>query len=232
MHAVIKGCVAFTHGDETVYLRKGALFCLYPGLRYSYRLGEDEENLRMYWLAFQGNQAEPLLERIGFSREKPYVTERWMPEHEQAMTHIQDLVRDHAGYDEILLQSKLYQLFESLSRKAGERVFHHGTTDWLEKCIQYMDTHYMEGVTVTDVVEVAGVHRSHVYQECSNVLGLSPMQYLIRLRMKKSAELLKDRGLNITDIALSVGYRIYILFRAFSKYYGMSPTQYQKRSTN
>ncbi|BCG58243.1 AraC family transcriptional regulator [Paenibacillus sp. URB8-2] len=229
VHAVISGCVAFTHGNETVYLQKGALFCLYPGLRYSYQIAEAEDNLRMYWLAVQGNQAEILIERIGFSREKPYVTNRWTPDHEQVINRIQSMVRDKKNYDEVLLQSRLYQLFESLSHKAGARVVHHGTEHWLERCIQYMDTHYMEGITVTDVVDVAGVHRSYVYQECISLLGLSPMRYLIKLRMKRSAELLQNQGLAITDIALSVGYPdLFSFSRAFSKYYGKSPTQYQR----
>lgn len=231
IHAVVSGSVSLTYGGGTVQLYKDDLFCLYPGLRYSYQIAGDDQQLRMYWLAFQGNQAELFLDRIGFSRESPFVTGRWMPEYEQTLNRIQSLLRNKTEFDEVLLQSRLYQLFEALSSKAVEHPAGKGSSDWLERCIQYMDTHYMEGITVADVVEVAGVHRSHLYQECSRSLGLSPMQYLIKLRMEKSGKLLKDSELNVTEIALSVGYPdLFSFSRAFSKYYGISPKQYQMSS--
>ncbi|CAH1217055.1 HTH-type transcriptional activator RhaS [Paenibacillus allorhizoplanae] len=235
LHAVICGTVSLVHGNETVHLRKGDLFCLYPGLRYSYQLADakDVQQLRMYWLAFQGNQAELFLNRIGLSREKPYVNHRWMPEHSQIMNRIHSMLRDRIAYDEVLLQLKLYQLFESLMGKTEEQTRNLENIDWLERCKQYMDTHYMEGIAVTHVANVAGVHRSHLYQECIRLLGFSPMQYLIKLRMEKSIELLKDREFKVTDIALSIGYPdVYSFSRAFSKYFGMSPTQYQTGATN
>lgn len=231
IHAVVSGSVSLTYGGGTVQLYKDDLFCLYPGLRYSYQIAGVDQQLRMYWLAFQGNQAELFLDRIGFSRESPFVTGRWMPEYEQTLNRIQGLLRNKTEYDEVLLQSRLYQLFEALSSKVVEHPAGKGSSDWLERCIQYMDTHYMEGITVADVVEVAGVHRSHLYQECSRSLGLSPMQYLIKLRMEKSGKLLKDSELNVTEIALSVGYPdLFSFSRAFSKYYGISPKQYQMSS--
>ncbi|MDD9268614.1 AraC family transcriptional regulator [Paenibacillus sp. GCM10023248] len=230
VHAVITGSVSLLHGNETVQLRKGDLFCLYPGIRYSYHLAQanDDQQLRMYWLAFQGNQAESFLTRIGFSKEKPYVNQRWMPEHSQTMNRIHNMLRVRAEYDEVILQLKLYQLFESLIGKKEEQTKSPANIDWLERCKQYMDTHYMEGIAVTNVAKIAGVHRSHLYQECIRLLGFSPMQYLIKLRMEKSIELLNDGEINITDIALSIGYPdVYSFSRAFSRYYGMSPKQYQ-----
>ncbi|SFJ76434.1 AraC-type DNA-binding protein [Paenibacillus sp. UNC496MF] len=226
VHAIIGGNMTLAFDNETVRLRSGDLFCLFPGLRYSYQLAENEDPLRMYWLAFQGSQAEKLVERIGFSRAKPYVTDRWMLEHERTMTAIQDLLRDKAEYDEALLQLKLYQFFVTLSLRASELTKTEETADWLKRSIQYMNTHYTENIAVSDVVKVAGVHRSHLYQECSRLIGCSPMQYIIKLRMEKGRELLKDTGFSVTEIALSVGYPdLFSFSRAFSKYYGMSPTQ-------
>ncbi|MBJ9992329.1 AraC family transcriptional regulator [Paenibacillus sp. S28] len=232
VHVVLGGGVTLAFGGRTVRLRSGDLFCLFPGLRYSYQLAESDDPLRMYWLAFQGNQAEMLVERIGFNREKPYVTDRWLPEHERTMLSIHDLLRDKSDYDEALLQLMLYQLFVALSLQADELSKTVKTSGWLERSIQYMNTHYTENIAVADVAKVAGVHRSYLYQECSRLLGCSPMQYIIRLRMEKGRELLMNTRFSVTDIALSVGYPdLFSFSRAFSKYYGMSPTQYQAQPT-
>ncbi|MBB6733627.1 AraC family transcriptional regulator [Cohnella zeiphila] len=232
VHAVLGGSVTLAYGDGAVRLKGGDLFCLFPGLRYSYQLAENEDPLRMYWLAFQGDQAERLVERIGFSREEPYVIGRWTQEHERTMMSIHGLMRDQAEYDEALLQLRLYQLFVTMSRQAGSQPKTLRTADWLERGIQYMNTHYTENIAVADVAEVAGVHRSHLYQECIRLLGISPLQYIIKLRMERGEELLRNNGLSVTDIALSVGYPdLFSFSRAFSKYYGMSPTQYQAQQT-
>lgn len=233
VHAVLDGSVTLAFGDKTVRLRRGDLFCLFPGLRYSYEVAENDDSLRMYWLAFQGSQAEKLVERNGFSRGKPYVTDRWMLEHERTMIDIHGLLRDKANYDESLMQLKLYQFFVSLSLQAGGQSKTADTANWLERSIQYMNTHYTENIAVANVAEVAGVHRSHLYQECTRLLGCSPMQYIIKLRMEKGRELLRDTRFSVTEIALSVGYPdLFSFSRAFSKYYGMSPTQYQAMQHN
>ncbi|NIK67291.1 AraC family transcriptional regulator [Paenibacillus sp. BK720] len=230
VHAVRSGSIALNYDNETVLLHEGDLFCAYPNHRYSYQMVEEDTVLRLCWLVFEGNHAETLLERIGFSKDRPFLFNRWALGHESIMIQIQDLLRNINGYDEMLMQSKLYQLFDSLSRKSDGQQVKREVTNRLQRCIQFMEKHYMEGITVSDVVEVAGVHRSHVYQECSNVIGLSPMQYLVQLRMNKSVELLKLRELSMTEIALAVGYPdLYSFSRAFSKYYGMSATQYQMR---
>lgn len=232
LHFVVGGQLLFTHGDQTVTLSKGDLFCLYPHLLYSYRLehAESEPPLRMHWLAFSGNQAEGLLERMGLARKKPYLTGILSTEHETLISQIQSLLREKNEHGVMELQSLLYQLFAQLSKHSQAFTSNPGSMDWLSRCVQYMNTHYMEGISVSDVVEVAGVHRSHVYNECIRLLGVSPRRYLIKLRMDKGAELLLEGKMSVTDISLSLGYPdLFSFSRAFCKYFGAAPTRYQKR---
>jgi AraC-like DNA-binding protein len=59
-------------------------------------------------------------------------------------------------------------------------------------------------------------------------LGISPMQYLQRLRMRGGANLLTETDLSVTEIALSLGYPdLYSFTRAYRKYYGTSPTEFR-----
>ncbi|MFC5649708.1 AraC family transcriptional regulator [Paenibacillus solisilvae] len=229
VHAVVSGSILFDYGEGTVHLNQGDLFCLYPGLRYSYRITAGEKQLRLYWLACQGSHAEPLFARIGFSREEPYVRDRWLPSHESEMDRIHELLRTEGGSRyEVQLLSRMYRVFDALGAAPTEASSSSTIADWLARAILYMDTHYTEGIDVADAVKVAGVHRSRFYQACSRQLGISPMQYLIKLRMEKSCELLVDGQLNMQAVALSVGYPdIYAFSRAFSKYYGMAPSHYQ-----
>lgn len=230
LHFIISGSATFLYGNDTVTLSKGDLFCLFPHQRYSYHVNASasDSDLRMYWLAFDGGHAQSVLKRLGLTPELPYLKSIQSYEHEPVIVRIHNLLREkkkNAG--ELELVSLLYQLFAHLSEQPSSSLSTFGSVDWLKRAVQYMDTHYMEGITVADVVEVAGVHRSHVYNECIRLLGLSPQHYLTKLRMNRALELLFDHKLSVTEISLSLGYPdLFAFSRAFCKYYGKSPTRY------
>ena len=64
-----------------------------------------------------------------------------------------------------------------------------------------------------------------------NETGDTPINYLIRLRMKKAGELLEeDPTLSIQTVAAAVGYEdAYHFSKLFKKYYGLSPLYYKAR---
>ncbi|MOA67458.1 DNA-binding transcriptional regulator AraC [compost metagenome] len=50
-----------------------------------------------------------------------------------------------------------------------------------------------------------------------------------RLKMGKGAQLLRVTDKPVTEIALSIGYPdLYAFTRAFTSYFGLSPTKYRK----
>ena len=58
----------------------------------------------------------------------------------------------------------------------------------------------MEGITVTDVVEHAGVHRTHLYCEFIRVYGISPSHYLMKSRMERAVPL-TETDVSVTEAA-------------------------------
>ena len=60
---------------------------------------------------------------------------------------------------------------------------------------------------------------------------MSPVNYLIELRLNRAKELLKYTPLPVNEIALSVGIaNPYYFSRLFKKHTGTSPTEYRKES--
>ncbi|WP_127586853.1 helix-turn-helix domain-containing protein [Paenibacillus koleovorans] len=62
--------------------------------------------------------------------------------------------------------------------------------------------------------------------------GYTFIDYVTRLRLAKSKELLRDPSLKINDIADSVGYQPSYLNRVFKKYEGITPGQYREHVLN
>jgi AraC-like DNA-binding protein len=76
---------------------------------------------------------------------------------------------------------------------------------------------------------------AHVYLSPSRfatifkeALGLSPIDYIVKLRMQRAQQLLLDTHLLIEQVAAKVGYDDALYFsRLFKVHYGLSPRQYR-----
>lgn len=77
-------------------------------------------------------------------------------------------------------------------------------------------------------------HKMHVCErqlqrKFKTVLGMSPMEYVRIMKLKRAAQLLEQRAGNVSEVAFQVGYRNPRTFTAmFSKHFGMSPTEYME----
>lgn len=229
-HFVLSGALTLSSKGETVTLTKESMFCLFPDEKHSYWVHEydPEAPLRLHWLAFNGAQAESLVERLGMTKQKPYLRNKLTDEISELLKTCMKRMGDWQQKDgDLQLQIMLYQLFELLSRPLPNVP---EDKDWLNSCLQYMESHYAEGITVADIASFTGMHRSHLSSRFKHSFGISPREYLIKLKMERAGEMLQSRTLSVTDIALSLGYTdLYTFSRAFSTYYGMSPTDYRSR---
>lgn len=232
LHFVLSGNVRLSYNDQLETLAKGDLFCLHPHVAYSYWQpgASADPALRMNWLAFEGEQAVPFLEQIGITKNKPYLRKRVTPEMEALMGDILAALRSSDQNGSLPLLSMMYELFVLLARPHRSASSTGKDTEWLQRSIRYLNTRFMEGITVSDAVEMAGVHRSHFYTEFTREFGMSPQRYLMKLRMERAAAMLTNPAFSITEISLSVGYPdLYSFSRAFVKYYGTSPSGFRTR---
>ncbi len=73
----------------------------------------------------------------------------------------------------------------------------------------------------------------HLCKICRHYLDKSPTEFINDLRMRRAEELLKDKRLEICDVATELGItslsRFYYLFK---KYYGVTPAHFRKTSDN
>jgi len=127
--------------------------------------------------------------------------------------------------------SKLYEVFDQLviARPPGAANSREKNSyAWIKESETFMSMHYNEDISVQDVADYVGIHRSHFTVAFTKLLGISPGQYLLRLRMTNGARLLEETDFSITEIALSLGYSdIFAFTRAFSNYYRMPPSVYR-----
>ncbi|WP_372630224.1 AraC family transcriptional regulator [Cohnella sp.] len=226
LHFIHDGMLRLEHDGKQTDLRKDDLFCLFPDRTYHYRMLPSDTPLRMSWLALDGDRAKPLLELAGLSPEKPYgrklATPRVKDAAEQTIRTLAEVER-WSPSAALKLQSLVCGLLADLI-PATASVSSAESSGWIGECLEYMELHATEGISVQQVAAFAGVHRSYFTQVFTGQTGLSPIKYLQRIRMEKAKRLLRETSATITEIALTLGYpSLYTFTRAFKMYYRMSP---------
>lgn len=95
---------------------------------------------------------------------------------------------------------------------------------------RYIDEHYNQPVSLKYVAETYHLHPNYFSVLFKNLVGQSFQEYITRVRMEKSGELLR-KPFEIQDVAELVGYQDSRYFsQVFKKYYGSSPTDYMKKN--
>lgn len=98
--------------------------------------------------------------------------------------------------------------------------------------LQDLDKHIAEEVTLPSLARRSGFSAQHLNRLFRKHLGVTPLQYLARVRMERAAELLRDGRLTVAEIARRVGVPDpYYFSRLFHNHHGKSPTQFRQQAT-
>jgi transcriptional regulator GlxA family with amidase domain len=84
--------------------------------------------------------------------------------------------------------------------------------------------------TVKALAEMVGWTENHYSFRFRQVMGVSPLQYLIRHRLELASEMLKSSSLRISEVAYKVGFNSMNYFsQRFRQAYGMVPREYREK---
>jgi AraC-like DNA-binding protein len=93
----------------------------------------------------------------------------------------------------------------------------------------WLEAHAHEAISLDDAAAQANRSPFHFLRLFSRVLGVSPHQYLVRIRLARAATLLAEREHAITDVAYAVGFRDLSNFvRTFRRAAGVSPSGFRR----
>jgi AraC-like DNA-binding protein len=92
----------------------------------------------------------------------------------------------------------------------------------------WIDSHAAQAIDLEQSARQAGLSAFHFLRAFSQVLGVTPHQYLIRARLRRAARLLADEDRSITDVAFDSGFGDLSNFvRTFRRAAGVSPGRFR-----
>ena len=137
-----------------------------------------------------------------------------------------DIGLDEAGY---VLANRLADTVSGPVRKppAGHARDRKRTVE----TAMWIDAQSHRPIDLAEAAHQAGLSPFHFLRTFSEVLGVTPHQYLVRSRLRHAARLLADEERAITDIAYDVGFGDLSNFvRTFRRAAGVSPRGFRKAS--
>ena len=93
----------------------------------------------------------------------------------------------------------------------------------------YIDDNYNLDITLNDVADHVGLHPNYLSTLFKKESGMTFLEYLRKVRIRKACQLMDESNLHLYEIAEKVGYHDNLQFnRAFHKETGVSPSGYRR----
>ena len=151
-----------------------------------------------------------------------YVTKPFEPEYLRA--RVQNILAQRTHLE----QSYRQRLMRLEPQKTEEPV---PGDAFLAKLLDVMDKQMDNNtLTVDELVEEMNMGRTVFFNKLKNLTGLSPVEFIREMRIKRAAQLLEDRKYNITEVTYMVGMNDSRYFsKCFKNTYGVTPSEYRKQ---
>lgn len=209
---------------------QGFLIC--PGMVNTY-FADMREPWKYVWLEFDGLRAEEFLKPAGLSPAQPI----YQPESAALAEPVRDAmlyIAEHPKASTLCLIGHLYLFLDALIQSSSTRRKAGGTRlqdFYIQEAVTYMEHNYHRELTIEEIADVCNLNRSYFSKLFKENMGCPPQEFLIRLRLARATELMRDTKASIGDISASCGYPNQLHFsRAFKKRYNVSPREWRAQN--
>ena len=105
----------------------------------------------------------------------------------------------------------------------------HGENEIIRLAQQYISSHIREKLSVPLVARQADVSPSYLTALFQKNLQISPGEYIRRIKLQESKQMIRENNLNFTEIAAELKYStVHHFSRQFKEKFGITPTEYAK----
>lgn len=101
--------------------------------------------------------------------------------------------------------------------------------EFLKKAVAYIEKNIDNSdYNVETFVADMGISRTLLYKKVNEITGMSIKEFILDMRLKRSAQLLADSRLTIAEVAYQTGFNDAGYFSiCFKKHYGISPSEFR-----
>lgn len=105
----------------------------------------------------------------------------------------------------------------------------HAENGIIRKAQQYIGSHIREKLSVPSVARMVDVSPSYMTALFHKHLQISPGEYIRRLKLQESKQMIRENSMNFTEIAMTLQYStVHHFSRQFKEKFGITPSEYAK----
>lgn len=232
IHVIREGKGIFKIDGKVFELSAGHAFLIRPGIE-TYYAADMEDPWKYMWVGFHGYTSDTIIQKIGFTKETPYVM---LGETNELHEIIHEMLEaSQLTYSHYMIRlGGMYRFFgqiieKSEMKKVDRYKYEYPQGIYVKQAMMFMMANYPNKIKIDALADQIGITRNYLAKSFQKELGISPQEFLIKLRMEKAAELLTNSSLAINEVAAKVGYPDPLAFsKKFKETYGMSPKAYRE----
>ena len=224
-----KGHFYFKGSKEETIVPKGNMILFRPKepqVYYYYA----EDKTEVYWVHFTGSQVEDFLDHYELPKDENVFFTGISPDYPWIYNQIiRELQLQRVNYEE-LLRILLRHILLTINRYIKEQA-QTGTDiiNDMERAAHYFGENYNKNISIEQYATEHLMSVNWFIRSFKNVMKVTPMQYILSLRIAVAKGLLENSNKNINEISDAIGYDNPLYFsRLFKKHTGYSPSQYKK----
>lgn len=209
-------------------LTKGSAFMVEIPSDHQYFFDGNQEHWEFYFLLFRPTKLEMewklLSEELGFV---------FSLDEGNAAIKLLKSIYLHAYNNNIsdryMASSLVYQFIMELNRFAFKREQEVEKPDKIRIAIEYVEQNLTTVESVEEIAQVANLSLYYFTRLFKKTMGLTPLQYVTKLRLERAIRLLKETDYNIEVIAVMVGYANASYFiKVFKQWIGYPPGEFRQ----
>jgi AraC family transcriptional regulator len=151
----------------------------------------------------------------------------------QRMIYI--FTENHSSKDiflDFILRELLIRIFQTENRIKYENnckiLSNHSPMGFV---INFIKSHLHEKIKISDLARKAYMSETNFFRVFKNETGLSPVDFINKLRLEKALHLLKNPNNKIKDILIETGFESHSYFnRVFKMAYNLSPSDFLRKT--
>ena len=197
--------------------------------QHYYFLGKDQSQ---YWFVhFTGRQVKSILKHYEIPLDGYILHTGISYEYEDLFKRMRDELLECAFCYEENLTYLLRELFIIMNRRMNQDIprIKGFVQDEIDHARDYFKDHYNEEISIEQYAASRNMSTSWFSKCFRDIVGVSPMKYILDQRIRNAQILLETSDFTITEIAHTLGYENPMYFsRVFHKAKGQSPSKYRK----
>jgi AraC-like DNA-binding protein len=242
---VLNGTATHVVDSEEYFIKKGDVFVINDNTSHGYKSTEDFKICNIMYNSehlhkvcadlkkYSGYQALFVIEPF-FAKEHKFKSrlKLTIEDYEKVKELISNMISEYQnkseGYQTLVYSNFmgmtvfLSRKYEAISLKENDNVMN------IAKAASYIENHFQEQIVIKDLANKAKFSVRHFNRIFKENYKITPIDYILRLRIQYACSLLKKSTINIYDIAYQSGFNDSNYFtRQFKKIIGCSPKDYR-----